>query len=212
MNTTEVFCPLCKSNSYINPNIKIFVSPCYHSICEMCVSRLFSRGSNKCPECEVILRKSSYTTQTFEDVGVERECRVRRLLSVHARKTLEDFSDEEDYNEYLEKTEELVSEMVQLQDPREISMKMQEAKEMLSRETQQKRTESAKRRKTGEQEEIPREKELRKLQYLYPPSAIDPETVPEQMYYGKNLNRWAYRDLLTVLIKKASASLKQQDI
>ncbi|KAI5189961.1 CDK-activating kinase assembly factor MAT1 [Nematocida sp. AWRm77] len=209
MEASEISCPLCKSNSYINPGMKIFVSPCYHSLCEMCVSRLFSNGSNKCPECGVTLRKSNYTSQTFEDIEVERECRIRKLMSQHAGKTLEDYSDEEDYNEYLEKIEAMVQVLVELKGPKEITAKLQEFKEALGITAQKQQVpESTKRRKIEKPEEFsPVETEKRKVRYLFPPCAIDHTTIPVQMISKQVHQEQAhYKELIDVMIAKASAS------
>ncbi|KAI5180717.1 CDK-activating kinase assembly factor MAT1 [Nematocida sp. AWRm80] len=204
MKSTEVFCPQCKSNSYINPGIKIFVSPCYHSLCEMCVSRLFSNSSNKCPECDVILRRSNYTSQTFEDVWIERECRVRKTIHTYIGRTIDDYSDEEEYNEYLEKVEEIVDELMEMKGPREITARMQQIKEEYKQSPRTPAQGFAKKRKTEEPTKI----FVRKAEYFYPPTAIDPETIPQEMFLNKTYTHKGYfKDLISVLIRKAAGSL-----
>ncbi|KAI5172361.1 CDK-activating kinase assembly factor MAT1 [Nematocida sp. LUAm3] len=211
--TAEISCPQCKSNSYINPGLKVFVSPCYHSLCEMCVSMLFANGPNKCPECHVSLRRSNYTSQTFEDICIERECRVRKMISLHIGKSLDDFSDEEEYNEYLEEVEELVEELVELKGPREISARLQELKEKKEPAPILKKEEhSQKKRKVEEQEAL-----FTKLNYFFPPSAIDPDTLPASLFpkdYQERVPEGIhhFRESIKVMIQKVSRSLTQEYI
>ncbi|KAI5184604.1 CDK-activating kinase assembly factor MAT1 [Nematocida homosporus] len=215
MKSSEVSCPQCKSNSYINPGLKIFVSPCYHSLCEMCVSRLFASGPNKCPECGVTLRRSNYTSQTFEDVSVERECRVRKIVSSHLGRTLDDFSDEEDYNEHLEKIEDIVEELMVLNGPREITNRLQEIKEQLGIASFKPATESVKRRKTEETTPEIHEQYTppKQPQYLFPPTAVDLDTIPDNAFTLKTLAyKSHYKDLINIMIRKAAASLLSSEL
>lgn len=214
MEAPEVSCPQCKSNSYINPGMKIFVSPCYHSLCAMCISRLFSNGPNKCPECEVTLRKSNYTSQTFEDVEVERECRIRKLVAQQVGKTLEDFSDDEDYNEYLEKIEEVVQALVELKTPKEVTERLQEFKEELSLAGAKPTTpESVKRRKVDPGSELGVPSKKYQLEYFFPTAAIDHSTVPPQVLHPPVCQmRSHYEELINAMIQKASAALVSTEL
>jgi CDK-activating kinase assembly factor MAT1 len=51
-------------------------------MCESCVDRIFSSGPNACPVigCKKTLRKARFRTQTFEDIGVEREVDIRKRV------------------------------------------------------------------------------------------------------------------------------------
>ncbi|KAH9385683.1 CDK-activating kinase assembly factor MAT1 [Nematocida major] len=207
MERLELFCPQCKSNSYINPGMKVFVSPCYHSLCEMCVSRLFSNGPNKCPECGISLRRSNYTSQTFEDVSIERECRVRKIVSSQIGKSLDDFSDEEDYNEHLERVEEVVEELLQMKGPKEITARMQEIRESM-REEARTLDEPSKRRKIECIEEVKLTPHVDSVKYFFPPDAIEQSTIPKKVVSAgvfAELSR--YRELASIMIRKASVSL-----
>lgn len=110
----EQQCPLCKSDSYLNPNIKILISPCFHKLCEQCVYKLFAHGQAPCPECQTPLRRINFITSTFEDVEVEREIRIRRMLSVHFTRPQGEFDDVQGYNDYLEAFENLVFSLAML--------------------------------------------------------------------------------------------------
>ncbi|KAM0688586.1 TFIIH/NER complex subunit [Conglomerata obtusa] len=105
---TELACPLCKSNSYLNPSIKIYISPCYHKMCNACLTRLFTHSQAPCPECGMTLRKTNYTSQTFEDIEVERECKLRQQLQNAYYRREKDFSSIMEYNDYLEDFENIV--------------------------------------------------------------------------------------------------------
>ncbi|KAI4291328.1 CDK-activating kinase assembly factor MAT1 [Pancytospora philotis] len=108
----EQECPLCKSDAYLNPNIKILISPCFHRLCEQCVYRLFSHGYAPCPECQTPLRRINFITSTFEDVEIEREIRMRKLLTAHFARKREEFASIQDFNDYLEEFENLVFAML----------------------------------------------------------------------------------------------------
>lgn len=71
---------MCRTDAFLNPRIKFLISPCYHWLCDSCVSRLFSHGSAPCPHCSATLRHASFSTPTLYDHVVEKECRVRRQL------------------------------------------------------------------------------------------------------------------------------------
>lgn len=113
---SDLQCPVCKSDSYLNPNIKLYISPCYHKMCEACLSYTFQAGQAPCPECGSMLRKVNYVTQTFEDLSVEKECRVRKMLRKFMRSE-EDFATMEEYNDYLEEVEDRVMEILEADDP-----------------------------------------------------------------------------------------------
>lgn len=92
-------CPVCKSDRYLNPKLRLLVSACYHKMyamhvsivnarlitillrCESCIDRLFTLGPAPCPICAKVLRKLAFTPQTFEDLGVEKEVAVRRRIA-----------------------------------------------------------------------------------------------------------------------------------
>jgi len=92
-------CPVCRSDRYLNPKLRLLVSSCYHKMCvlpvsahlipltrcfprcESCIDRLFTLGPAPCPVCNKTLRKLAFTPQTFEDLTVEKEVAVRRRLA-----------------------------------------------------------------------------------------------------------------------------------
>jgi CDK-activating kinase assembly factor MAT1 len=127
-------CPVCKSDKYLNPNLKFLVNPeCYHKLynplfyvreltflirCETCIDRIYTLGPAPCPQCGRVLRKAKFRKQTFEDTLVEREVDVRRRISklfsplygvadFRFNKRREDFASLRAYNDYLEEVEEI---------------------------------------------------------------------------------------------------------
>ena|ERR1700761_9484408 len=98
-------CPVCKSDRYLNPKLRLLVSSCYHKMCESCIDRLFTLGPAPCPICNKTLRKLAFTPQTFEDLAVEKELAVRRRIAREFSKKRGDFNDLREYNDYLEEVE-----------------------------------------------------------------------------------------------------------
>lgn len=107
MLEVEEACPVCKSDHYLNPKMVLLVSACYHKICDSCTGRLFAHGSAPCPVCGTILRRSNLVVPTFEDMRVEKECRVRKRLATIFNKVREDFEGLREYNDYLEEVEDI---------------------------------------------------------------------------------------------------------
>ncbi|KAG1904120.1 CDK-activating kinase assembly factor MAT1-domain-containing protein [Suillus fuscotomentosus] len=115
--TTEYFsmddqCPVCKSDRYLNPKLRLLVSSCYHKMCESCIDRLFTLGPAPCPICQKVLRKLAFTPQTFEDLTVEKEVAVRRRIAKEFNKRREDFFDLRSYNDYLEEVEDITFNLI----------------------------------------------------------------------------------------------------
>ncbi|KAJ2741913.1 TFIIH/NER complex subunit [Coemansia sp. BCRC 34301] len=100
-------CPQCKSERYLNRPMKLLVGPCYHKMCEQCVSQRFDAGPAPCPVCERILRKAEFYQQIFEDLTVENEVRIRKRMAMTFNKRQEDFKLLKDYNDYLEMVEDI---------------------------------------------------------------------------------------------------------
>ncbi|KAF9281236.1 TFIIH/NER complex subunit [Mortierella alpina] len=105
-------CPVCQTDRYLNPQMKLKVGPCYHKMCESCIERLFAFGPAPCPTCRQTLRKAAFSEQTFEDLSVEKEVRIRKQMSSKFNKRREDFKSLKDYNDYLETVEDLTFKLV----------------------------------------------------------------------------------------------------
>lgn len=88
-------------------------------MCEACLAYTFQSGQAPCPECGSMLRKVNYMTQTFEDLSVEKECRIRKMLRKFVRDR-ECFSTVEDYNDYLEDLENRIEQILETEDPSQL--------------------------------------------------------------------------------------------
>lgn len=109
----EEQCPVCKSDRYLNPKLRLLVSSiCYHKMCESCIDRLFTLGPAPCPICTKVLRKLAFNPQTFEDLAVEKEVAIRRRVSKEFNKRREDFPDLRSYNDYLEMVEDIMFNLI----------------------------------------------------------------------------------------------------
>lgn len=108
----DLKCPVCKSDSYLIPDIKILISPCFHKLCEQCVYRIFSRGPAPCPVCKTPLRRVNFIASTFEDVEVAREINIRRIMHRYFTRASSEFESQERYNDYLEEFEDKVLELL----------------------------------------------------------------------------------------------------
>lgn len=105
-------CPVCRSDRYLNPKLRLLVSSCYHKMCESCIDRLFTLGPAPCPICQKVLRKLAFSPQTFEDLDVEKEVAIRRRLAKEFNKCHEDFDDLRSYNDYLEEVEDIAFNLI----------------------------------------------------------------------------------------------------
>lgn len=106
---SELTCPVCKADSYLNPNIKIYTSPCFHRLCESCLYKNFQQGCAPCPECGTLLRRINFISSTFEDIEVEREMKMRRLMAWHFNRKRSEFGSVVEYNNYLEEYENVLA-------------------------------------------------------------------------------------------------------
>jgi CDK-activating kinase assembly factor MAT1 len=117
-------CPQCKTDRYLNPKLKLLVSPCYHKLCESCLDRIFSLGPAPCPECGVTCRKNQFGIQTFQDLQVEREVDVRRRVGRWFNKREEDFENLSRYNDYLEEVESITFNLINGVDKEETELRI----------------------------------------------------------------------------------------
>ncbi|KAJ3240970.1 TFIIH/NER complex subunit [Chytriomyces hyalinus] len=159
-------CPVCKSDRYLNPNLKLLVSLCYHKMCESCINRLFLAGAAPCPICRTSLRKSNFVQQTFEDLRVEKEVHYRRKVGKFFNKRLEDFNfDQKKYDDYLEEVEDIMFNLANDLDVQGTNEKVerwrQENKELIaanqSKQVKEDRAISSKLRREHEEKKIRRE-------------------------------------------------------
>ncbi|KAL2112544.1 hypothetical protein VUR80DRAFT_7282 [Thermomyces stellatus] len=114
-NPAEDICPVCKTSRYLNRDLEFLINPdCYHPMCVNCANRIFREGPNQCPYagCYKTLRRRGFRTPWFNDLSVEREVDIRRRVAAVFNKAEEDFETLADYNNYLEKVEDLTESLV----------------------------------------------------------------------------------------------------
>ncbi|KAI5476061.1 RNA polymerase II transcription factor b subunit 3 [Pseudohyphozyma bogoriensis] len=116
-SSPEDVCPVCRTDRYLQPKLRLMVSSCYHKMCESCIDRLFSLGPSPCPECNTTIRKAGFKPQLFENLAVQREVAIRkRVARVFYRK--EEGGEEMDpekkkeYDNWLEEGEELTFDLL----------------------------------------------------------------------------------------------------
>ncbi|KAH6570566.1 hypothetical protein BASA50_010827 [Batrachochytrium salamandrivorans] len=162
-------CPVCKSDKYLNPTMRLLVSPCFHKMCESCINRLFLSGPSPCPICKVTLRKSNFVFQTFDDLYVEKEIQIRKKVGRYFNKRLEDFGGNlRVYNDYLEEVEEIMFNMINDVDVQQTQDRIErfrlENKDIIATNMSRQRTEEKAASLRLEREK--REKQLRKEAYV----------------------------------------------
>ncbi|KAI0137651.1 CDK-activating kinase assembly factor [Hypoxylon sp. NC0597] len=117
--STEVpdkFCPVCRRQKYLNPDLSFLINPeCYHPMCTRCVENIFGKGPAQCPYpgCTKTLRQRGFRPAFFRDLTVEREVDVRRRVQAVFNMTQDDFETLRDYNDYLQQVEDLTFDLVQ---------------------------------------------------------------------------------------------------
>ncbi|GCB62167.1 CDK-activating kinase assembly factor MAT1 isoform X1 [Scyliorhinus torazame] len=119
-------CPRCKTTKYRNPSLKLMVNVCGHTLCESCVELLFVRGSGNCQECGTALRKNNFRVQLFEDPTVDKEVDIRKKVLKVYNKREEDFRTLQEYNDFLEEVEDIVSNLTNNVDVENTKRKMEQ--------------------------------------------------------------------------------------
>ncbi|KAM0787238.1 hypothetical protein ACM66B_006475 [Microbotryomycetes sp. NB124-2] len=112
-------CPVCKTDRFRNPKLRLMVSSCYHKMCESCMDRIFSLGPEPCPVCHTVIRKAHFKPQRFEDLKVQKELAIRKKMARTFNKTEQDFVSAEAYDKYLEEVEAWTFKLIQEQDVEE---------------------------------------------------------------------------------------------
>lgn len=108
MNTNDIECPRCKTTKYRNPQLRLLVNVCGHSLCEKCVETAFANGSTKCFQCPTQLKRGNFKVQLFQDNQVEKDIQVRRDILRKFNRAQDAFPSLRAYNDYLEKLETII--------------------------------------------------------------------------------------------------------
>ena len=108
----EQICPQCNMSSYQKPQMKLMINKCGHKMCENCMNAIFIRPTAPCPDCGQALKKSDYRMKQFDDIYIERDVDIRKEIMKDFNKREEDFETLMEYNDYLEKVEDLIYQRV----------------------------------------------------------------------------------------------------
>lgn len=152
-NPAEDICPVCKTSRYLNRDLEFLINPdCYHPMCTNCVARIFKDGPNQCPYagCYKTLRKRGFRPPWFNDLSVERECDIRKRVAAVFNKVEDDFETVDDYNNYLERVEDLTDALVNGPEDK----RMAAEKELMEWEASNKAEIEANKKRRGEADEL----------------------------------------------------------
>lgn len=89
---------------------------------------IFSPGSGSCPECNIVLRRTNFRVQLFEDPMVEKEIDIRKRVLRDFNKKEEEFATLKEYNDYLEEIETIVFNLANNIDVIETNKKIEQYK------------------------------------------------------------------------------------
>ncbi len=82
---------------------------CGHQFCPTCVERELSlRKTFSCPICDTIVKRSTLSTRSLDDIQCEKDTSWRRRIMKIYNKVEGDFETLNDYNDYLEQVEDLI--------------------------------------------------------------------------------------------------------
>ncbi|KAI8923303.1 CDK-activating kinase assembly factor MAT1-domain-containing protein [Entophlyctis helioformis] len=201
-------CPVCKSDRYLNPTMRLLVSPCFHKMCESCINRLFLSGPAPCPICKVTLRKSNFVAQTFEDLHVEKEIQIRKkVASTSVSRTLG--GNLRAYNDYLEEVEEIMFNLIEDVDVQQTQERIErfrlENKDIIAANMSRQMTEDKMASLRLEREK--REKQLRKEAYI---AQVEEEAKAKKQEQADIINKLASGEADVKSIVKESKSKRTQ--
>ena len=114
---------------FINPGINLLMSTCFHLMCTDCMDRLFIVGrQTQCPQCQSVIKKHLFQLQLFEDISIEKDLKIRKRIEGIYNRRVEDFDNLLDYNNYIERKEQLIINLLTNEDVRntEIEIKKYE--------------------------------------------------------------------------------------
>lgn len=106
-------CSACRINYYHVNDVRMFYSACDHRICERCFGRLFRIGRMyPCPACGQNLRAEDFSEHSQDEQQANAELKIRRQVCDVFCRTSEDFETLSEFNNYLERREDLVYRLV----------------------------------------------------------------------------------------------------
>ena len=105
----SALCCSCHADRFINPEIELLMSTCFHLMCTKCIDRIFVVGrQTQCPQCHQVIKKHLFQLQLFEDISIEKDLKIRKRVDSIYNQRQEDFDKLDDFNNYIEHKEELI--------------------------------------------------------------------------------------------------------
>lgn len=105
-------CTKCKSNEYTNKSLLMMINECGHPLCKNCVETLFARNSGNCPTCQRMLKKNEFREQIYDDPLIDKETAIRKKMRKVFNLKRDDFPTLREFNDYLERMETLIYNLV----------------------------------------------------------------------------------------------------
>ena len=98
----------CGNTKAKNNSLVWRINECGCVICNICEDLNFSRGSNKCQTCQIVIYKHKFRNLVFDDPLVDKEIHIRKQLLCIFNKSEKDFKSLNDYYDYEEMFEDIV--------------------------------------------------------------------------------------------------------
>lgn len=143
-------CSFCGDKASSNPNLKLLITPCGHTLCNPCCGSSFRASKNvDCKGCTaskvpvVTFRRDELVPTDGEDPHVRKEMKVRHeVLRIYNRQE-SDFPNRTDYVAYLDKVENIIQNLVNRVDEQQMRDEMEayqtSSKDIIFRNQQKKK-------------------------------------------------------------------------
>lgn len=191
--------------------MKLMVNVCGHPMCDSCVRMYFLKESAPCPECEIVLKRSKFRVQIYEDPLVEKELAIRRKVMKVYNMAEDDFPTLEEWNSYLEEIEEIVYNITNDINKPEMEKKMENYEKLNKNEIRKNYA-----RKTRAEEELERQLDSEMVKGLERQRALKEEQEKSKLTRQRNKTS-LIQDLMaasegaaTLVLKSHTERLKEE--
>ena len=105
----DLLCAFCSNRDVVAIVADNYLyMPCGHQICSTCQVRNRGTAQPRCPTCDTLFRRTQLSRKTVEQQEYERESSVRRKVGAVYNRPRSDFASAREFNDYLERSEEMV--------------------------------------------------------------------------------------------------------
>lgn len=108
----DTVCSICNSEDKLTVEKLLVNNKCGHRFCVSCCDREFARKPQfACPRCkgtQVLVKRTGLTEKTLDQIETQKEITIRRKVLKVFNRTEEDFEDQNEWNDYQEKVEDLI--------------------------------------------------------------------------------------------------------